>query len=377
MGKTPPSAIPNLIKDVLKNPQQYTFSQIIHLLGLWLMPSKGFENNKLLRQNLRFRPALTLGFTPTDVESVKLSYADPNEENKGITSHLVQVDPIEEIPERIEITATFYGLYGTNSPLPKSYTEQLLTELAEDSSVKRDFLDILNNQFYLLHTFMTLNINPWYKWKSTYNQDAGQMLMALASYGNKELRNQLQDEDMFLRCSRFFFHKTRSSSGLKAMLCDIIGWKKIRIYTNEMRIVRIPDYQRAQLGVLNTTLSRDCSLGDTVKCYTDKLHIELFDVDGATLNRLRPNTKFTNLLHTIIMNYCHNISEYEVTLSMRANETQTSCLGGFQHSTTNAEQPNFACLGHNTWLINMADDDTNKYAPPIKAHYDSGFSTCG
>ncbi len=385
MGKTPSGTIPPVIADVLKNPQNYTFTQIIHLLCLWLTPNKGFENNRFLRQNLRFRPALSLGFAPTDVESIKLGYADTHAnthvESKNILAHMTQAIPIEDVPERLEITATFYGLYGTSSPLPKSYTEQLLAELADDSSVKRDFLDIINNQFYLLHTLMLMNVNPWYKWKTTNNHNAGHMLMALAGYGTEELRHSLQDEDMFLRCSRFFFHKTRSASGLKAMLCDIIGWKKIRIFTNELRIVHIADYQRFQLGTHNTTLSRDCSLGDTIECYNDKLHIEIYDVDAKTLHRLRPNTKFTTLLHSLIINYCRIISEYEITLSVCANEAQGLCLGGVTHTHNDSELPNFACLGHNTWL-SYASENSNTcmhpcmsaHMPKVQANFQQGFA---
>ncbi|MFO8111269.1 MAG: type VI secretion system baseplate subunit TssG [Desulfosalsimonadaceae bacterium] len=45
-----------------------------------------------------------------------------------------------------EITANFLGLYGISSPLPTFYTEELMHEAAEDESVCRDFIDVINQR---------------------------------------------------------------------------------------------------------------------------------------------------------------------------------------------------------------------------------------
>ena len=45
----------------------------------------------------------------------------------------------------------FLGLYGTGSPLPNFYSEDLLDEQSGSGSASRDFLDLLNGAIYPLH----------------------------------------------------------------------------------------------------------------------------------------------------------------------------------------------------------------------------------
>ncbi len=49
--------------------------------------------------------------------------------------------------ERFEVQVNFLGLYGTSSPLPVFYTEDLIDEASDDESVAREFIERQFPQF--------------------------------------------------------------------------------------------------------------------------------------------------------------------------------------------------------------------------------------
>jgi len=357
MAQAPTGPIPPVIRDLLRQPQRYAFAQVVRLLCRWANPRNSWELETFLRGSLRFRPDLSLAFAVSDVAALELDLPDRPAANA--------TDATARPFDKARITATFLGLYGAASPLPKFYTERLLDEQAEDASASRDFLDIFNNQFFLLHSLIASCSNPLRRHMLTFDRKAGRMLMALASFGGDALRARLPDERFFLRYAGFFFQQTRTASGLRAILADASGCAKTRIRCNALRLARVPSAQRLRLGLSAATLGEEATLGDAVPCYEGKIVAEFDSLDEKTFRGLLPGSLLAGVLHALIRNYCRQPLEYAVTARLLPNEARPVCLGGDGAGR-------FASLGLDAWL-GFGGSDLSAPLPPVLADFPAGF----
>ncbi len=373
MAKAQDKSLPPVIKDMLQKPQQYSFEQVISLLYLW---KRSHENESLfafLQKSLRFRPDLSLSFAVSDIHNIKIQ---KNTEQKK-SPQKTQDDPVCKLPDeqndwgKAHITATFLGLYGTSSPLPKFYTERLFDEQSHDSSSNRDFLDIFNNQFYMLHALLQNSINPWHSWCHPLGRQH-HMLMSLASFGSKSLYDKLFDNSLFLQNAGLFFQQARPASGLINILNNVANWQKIRLHQNKKRMAKIPKDQILCLGESSASLGEDSTIGTHVPCYEDSFEIEIYDVDLQTFYTFLPKNTLAQKLHTLIKHYNRKIVNYFVTIKLLPNQAKALCLGGLETTTPygNENNKNFATLGHDTWLGYGGNENTLKKAT---AHYHQGF----
>ncbi|MGB9701073.1 MAG: type VI secretion system baseplate subunit TssG, partial [Thermodesulfobacteriota bacterium] len=111
----------NLKLDLLEKGHEFSFFQALRLLRRL---TKGIEQpSPEGRGHIKIRPHLSLAFPPADI---------------------AQIEENAEDPFSFTVTATFLGLYGSSSPLPTFYTEDLLAEAMEEETVTRDFIDIFN-----------------------------------------------------------------------------------------------------------------------------------------------------------------------------------------------------------------------------------------
>ncbi|MFH1020785.1 MAG: type VI secretion system baseplate subunit TssG, partial [Pseudomonadota bacterium] len=173
-SRSEPAKPPSVLEELLANPRSFSFLQAVRLLKQAHGDPGPDGSRSFLREQLRIRPYLSLGFPPTDlVEIVELPRDDDSRER--------------DRRRRFRITATFLGLYGPSSPLPTFYTEELLDEQGDDKSVSRDFLDILNHGFF----------NPFVLADTHYNlsrlaceegdEEILQRLFALVGLGHQEM----------------------------------------------------------------------------------------------------------------------------------------------------------------------------------------------
>ncbi|MCK5099185.1 MAG: type VI secretion system baseplate subunit TssG, partial [Desulfobacteraceae bacterium] len=123
-----------IIDRLIEKSSTFSFVQAVRLLlndisSLRLNEDHEITQQEILAKFIRIRPELSLRFPGTDITCVERS---------------------EHNPAQFLITATFLGLYGSSTPLPTFYTEDLIEELNEGKSIKRDFLDIINYAIYPL-----------------------------------------------------------------------------------------------------------------------------------------------------------------------------------------------------------------------------------
>ncbi len=149
---------PALVRRLLERAWEFDCLQAIWLLERHCrgdVPVGG--RGPVARENLRFRPDLSLGFPATDLRRV-LAQRRPDQD---AWCYVVEV--------------TFLGLYGVATPLPLHYAVDILRSSGRDAGEPgatanpvRDLLDVLH------HRIVSLFYQAWEKYRFTISYERGE-----------------------------------------------------------------------------------------------------------------------------------------------------------------------------------------------------------
>ncbi len=313
-------------EDLLQNTTSYAFFQAIRLLRYFAGREGMHDDERFLNENLRIRPHLSLAFPGTDMTDMQ----EVRDEDEGILQY--------------HITATFLEMYGSSSPLPTFYTEDLLGDANEDITVVQDFLNIINTPLYPLF------IRSWSKYRlmikvlDEREQAYLERLYCLCGLGLPELRKEIQHPYRLLRYIGLFTQWPRSALGLKTLLSDALGGVPVDVEPCKHRRVRIPDDQRLQLGVQGNMLGEEAVLGELVDDRLGKIAIHIGPMNAHDYHDNLPGTDRYDWIVQLIRLYLVEPLTCELRYSMIPEEARQVKLGGFT----------WAAVGYDTWLYSSA-----------------------
>ncbi len=309
----------DLKEDLLRRPERYSFFQAVRLLRLHVAPGEDCES--FLREMLRVRPDLSLGFPGTDIVSI--------EEDENASG-----DPL------YRMTTSFLGLYGASSPLPSFYTEDLFDEASEDRTVTREFLDVFNFPFYRLFFQIWTKYRWWMRLVDDRAADYWERLYSLIGLGIEEFRESLPEPSRFLRYIGLFTQFPRSALGLKTLLSDALGVSCIRIVSCVVCKIPIPSDQRCYIGAQGSSLGADCHLGQEIDDAMGKIRIVIGPLDAEVFRNLLPGGPLFNDIGMLARAYLFQPMEMELELVMKHQAIQTTHLG----------HGDWSAAGYTTWL---------------------------
>ncbi|WP_428560300.1 MAG: type VI secretion system baseplate subunit TssG [Solidesulfovibrio sp. DCME] len=329
---------PSLKDDLLAHPGRYSFFQAVLLLRHYFykenVPPEDFA---FIYDALRVRPHLSLAFPGTDLTEIVEDTSGPH--------------PV------YRMTATFLGLYGSSSPLPTFYTEDLLEEQNEDVSVTRDFLDVVNSPFY------PLIIRSVVKYRLFYQLEVGHLatlerLYCLLGYGHPELRRRIPKVSRLLRYIGLFTQWPRSAMGLRTLVADALGGVPSRVEPNIPRQVAIPDDQRLILGEQCATLGEDAHLGSRIKDRTGKIRLVLGPLDETTFHGCLPGQSNFRWLLELIALYPSEPVDCRLEIVLCRDEARPARLGSAK----------WGALGLDTWVFSGTPPQTCRAVFELKPH---------
>ncbi len=343
MAGTDRSAGAALIRELFDSPRTHTFVQVIRLLRRFMQEGGAtVDSPQELFGSLRVRPELTLGFPAYDVAEVQWAGRDP---------------------WRFDLTVTFMGLYGTGSPLPTFYTEELLEEYNDGSSVSREFIDVLNSFAY----------SAWFRIWSRYRLDYAliegrdprvrSMLECLAGLGMAGRRGTDPRAYEKLRYLGLLTQQPRSADGLQSLLRDRFSSTHVFVEQCVPRRATIPADQQLRLGTSGHELGADSFLGYWVSERIGKFSVRVGPVSPRRLTELLPGAPLFKLLADYVRFYVNQPLEWELAVEVRTAQMTTVQLGS---------RPR-ALLGLTTWVFaGHAIDECVcvRFAPgpPLQAH---------
>jgi len=305
----------------IDNPAAYSFFQAIRLLRRHSGACTGKELEAFYRDHLRTRPQLSLGFPATDLTRIDVETRDDQ--------------------EFFHLETTFLGLYGASSPMPTFYTEELLEEASEDKSVTRDFLDILNNDFYV--QFFRAWSRSRLMIKTVEEKDYSwiERLHCLLGFGHAESWEKLPEECRRFRHIGLMTQYPRSAMGLRTLLKDALELSSVRVEQCVLRKVKIPADQRFALGEQANVLGEGAWIGEQLDDRMGKCAIEIRDLDAERYHDILPGWKDGTKLDNMVRGYLVEPFEYDLVLEMKPGEARTAVLGG----------ETWSGLGFDTWVF--------------------------
>ncbi len=314
----------HLENDLLAQGRKFSFFQAVRLLRHFQRrdfdPSAQTGDSE---HGIRVRPKLSLGFAPADIDRIKALEAN------GET--------------RYEIIANFLGLYGTCSPLPTFYTEDLLLEAGQDESVSRDFIDIFNQRLYQL-LYRAWTRNRWF-FQIAEEQDPVCLdrLYCLLGLGHPTLRRNMPEAPRLLRYIGLLSQFPRSAAGLAALLRDALGDVPVEIVPCMARTAKIPEDQRLQMGMTSNCLGVDSIIGEEIEDRMGQFRICLGPLSQSDFLRFTPGNAGYELLVFLMDFYLTEPLACEVELILAAEQAQTVRLG----------DPVRSMLGVATWVFSV------------------------
>ncbi|MFP4349776.1 MAG: type VI secretion system baseplate subunit TssG [Thermodesulfobacteriota bacterium] len=325
-----------MIDDLLKRSRRYSFVQAVRLLRVF-SASKSTEDTEggggrsaedFWRNTLRVRPELSLHFPGADIAAVDRITAENGDVAGG---------------PQFRITATFLGLYGVSSPLPAFYTEDLMDEAREDSSVIRDFMDIVNGPLYPL-LFMS-----WSKYRMALrvveekSSADLERLYCLAGMGDAAIRDRVDAPYPLIRYAGLLTQSPRSALGLERLLSDAFEEPKLKVIPGIPRKAVIPEDQRLHLvaGKTEKRLGRNSFLGRRIRDRMGKFRVRISTLQAEGFQAWLPDTPRFDKLRSLIRVYLDQPLSWELEVVLAEGEVSTARPG----------RADWGRLGWNTWLF--------------------------
>lgn len=308
-----------LKEELLSVGRSFSFFQTMRLLNRF-SAEKGSrrESGEVNVSNIKIRPNLSLSFPTSDVEKVE-----------------------ETETGKFTLTANILGLYGTCSPLPTFYTEELFDDISKGNTTTRDFVDVINHRLY------ELLFAGWSKYrsmlkiveeKSPVHTDR---LFSIIGLGEEELRTDFENPLGLLRYTGLFAMNARSASGLETLLSDALDGTRVTIVQAVERKGVIPKDQRALLGG-GISLGKGSYLGSEYSDRTGAFRIQIGPVSDEEYRLFFPGGKKYNILVSLTKLYVHQPFEYDMEVILDKNEQRaTASLGAEKGSN----------LGLDTWVF--------------------------
>lgn len=314
---------PGLIAKLLARPQDYSFFQLVSLLERLYRPetSVGTEG-PAERELLRLRPELSFAFPVSDVAGL---------------------EEIRKDPPRFRLTTTFLGLYGTTSPLPPFYTEDLMAREDGDDPV-RAFLDMFH------HRLLSLLYRSWAKYRYHVQFEPSgkdrfsERIFAFLGLGTEEVsRRTGLPSTRLLRYAGLLSQRPRSASALQGLLSDFFDDIDVHIEQCTARWVPIPKEQQPAIGLNNCGLGQDCTLGDKVLSRQSSFRISIGPMRHDTFVKLLPGSSGMRTLSALVQWFVQDRFDMDVELLLRADNAPVVRL-------SSKEEEGLSRLGQTSWL---------------------------
>lgn len=238
----------DIVEKLLKQPKSFNFYQAIRLIGHLL----NYDEKHGLKGRLDIVPWLSLAFSGTDIRDIKWDEED----------------------NRFTLTASFFSLYGTTSPLPTFYTEQLIQDDNDDHIEVKALLDIFHQRLYSL-LFLAWSKSRIYEQFAEY-QDAfyQKVLYGYIGMSEEDVRKKIPNYQQLLKYASHWVSDSKSVWSLRDFLTDYFK-VPFHVFSFLRAIKPIPEEQYCLLGKDNHQLSKTSYLGSQFKSNSNSLLIQI------------------------------------------------------------------------------------------------------
>lgn len=296
-----------LLAEVEENAERYDFFLLVRQLSSILGREGAAQPGALgpvAREVVRFRNEPSLGFPTSDIVSVRL--------------------PQPGTPYAV-ITSTFHGLTGTVSPLPPH-----LVEDAARASFDGD-VDFLAFYDFFHHRTLALLYRAWELPRLPALQRAD--LSDPGSFIAKALVGAVPGDDRapsaadLLQVAPLASRQTKSHRALLASLRRMFPDVSVDLELFVERQVPLASEQRTCLGVRNSTLGQDLTIGASLSDRGGRFRVLIGPVSSEAHRDLSPGGAAFDRLDRFVTHFTGGLLECELELSLEPSAVPRFSLG--------------------------------------------------
>jgi len=321
------------------------------------------QRGPVSQEGVRFRPDISVGFPATDVRQVWAPSID-NEEGR----YLVDV--------------TFMGLYGVCTPLPLHYAIDLLRSVSAaspaaeeparlppdadasqsrrsaagitpgaDTTPVRDFLDILH------HRLVSLFYRAWtkYRYDVSYSlPDRDLITVPLLWFIGCPPHFTEADLGVpphrLIRYAGALSQHPKTAVGLEGILSDYWNGPHIRVEQCVGRWVALPAADMNRIGMLNTSLGLDLTVGEQVFDRSGAFNVVVGPVDWETYLSFLPDGERFAQTRSLIRLYNGDPLAFTIEVQLLAAQVKPMGTSSDEHTSR---------LGFTSWALTGESPETS------------------
>lgn len=380
---------PDLIQELLQNPQQFDFFQAVRIIERCVAedpaprwPSAVGSDRGPHTEPIRFRALPSLSFPPGEVAALQI---DKTRLPKGLRAGRTDAGPESQrdvslttseageasLPDQhrpldpLEMTVSFMGLTGPNGVLPQHYTT-LLIERAHQrfkDPTLREFFDLFN------HRLISLFYRAWEKYRLPIvyarNQQEGNVsddlftrcFFSLVGLQIKGLRHRFTfDDQTIISYGGLFAQQCRNAIGLQQILssyfqvqAEVVQFCGQWLYLPEDTQSCLPSKQHPD--GLNLKLGESAVVGFRAWDVQSRIRIRLGPLSSWQFQELLPGGGRLKAVAELVRFYVGPNIDFDVQLVLKSSDVPECRLC--------PEGENAPRLGWNTW---MTSTRTYEYA---------------
>lgn len=172
----------------------------------------------------------------------------------------------DQSPHQYRVQTTFFGMHGTDSPLPSYYLDRLAYEAGQGVGIRPAFLDFFN------HRLLTLLHQAWrkYRYHIRFRPGADDQF-SRRIFAIIGLKHEATRGDTPIAWSRLLSFagtvvlRSRSPSMLAGLIAHCFDLENVQIRDFELRNTLIDEADRIRLGRANGQLGESFQIGDSVR----------------------------------------------------------------------------------------------------------------
>ncbi|WJV25565.1 MULTISPECIES: type VI secretion system baseplate subunit TssG [Pseudomonas] len=297
-------AATDLADSMLADARNYDFFRLLEQLHrLHADDLEGRDRLRPARQRVRLSAHAGLSFPVSDVVRAERLPLDAS------SDYLVQT--------------AFFGLQGTDSPLPGYYLDKLAYEAGQGVGIRPAFLDFIN------HRLLTLLHHAWrkYRYFVRFQQSAqdhfSKYVFALIGLGNDDLRGETPIAwSRLLSFAGLVAGRGRSPTMVAGIIAHCFDLRAVHIRAFELRYTDVPVDQRNSVGRRNSTLGRDFVLGRRARTRQSKFTVSINDLSQARFRDFLPTGADYPRLCKLIEFLLRDPHAYDLELGLRRDEVK-------------------------------------------------------
>jgi type VI secretion system protein ImpH len=301
-----------LIEELARAPARFNFFRAVQLVqGAHPEAVPVGEVGPARREALRFVHDAGFAFHAADISRVR-----PRVMRDGVPF--------------VEVESTFFGLFGTASPLAAYVGEEILH--ADDGSSLRAFYDVFH------HRLLSLLFRAWKKnrFASGFRSDASDVFtrraMAFVGVDARAMPRDGLGALELLAIAPLLSIRTRPARSLQIILERMVPDTFIGVESFVARRVRLGDDQVMRLGKQSSTLGVDTTVGGSVIDRSGRFRVAVGPVNYETFDKLMPGGQRHPLLRNVINQFSRGVLEVECQITLAAEEVPRLQLGTYRGS---------------------------------------------